>query len=155
MAGRADALLKCCVPNSVSRAFISSFTVLSIESVATFALANQRVSVPLLAVDALQAHCAVEVKPGWADAVRAGPDLSTKAGRVGAGVSVPDIIIRADASIVAAEDLASFTNRNIDASGSSFVLIVWALATVSIHIPNLSGGAFRDLGTGESIPPQR
>ena len=67
-----------------------------------------------MAVDALQTHCPVEVKPSRANAVGARPYLSPDPWGVVAGGPIPDVVVLANALIVG-EDLSPDADGDVGA----------------------------------------
>ena len=109
--------------------------------------------IPDLAVDALQAHCPIEVKSSRTDAVGACPDLSSNAGSVVTGGPIPDIVVLAD-TLVVGQDLSSDADGDVGADLVIQVLVAGTLAGVGVDIPDLAPRARGDIGTPVPIPSE-
>lgn len=142
------------VPHSVATTFIGFLAGDSRPLITRRTVTGFFLSVPFLTVDALQTDGAVEVPACWTDTFCSIPNLTSDTVRKGASFSIPELAFGTDTSVTGVEYSSSFTKWDFFTNGTCPIHVIWALATIGIHIPLLSILTVGQPGTGEAIPLQ-
>ena len=143
------------VPYPIPRTEISFIASHPRPFIAWRALACLFIFIPLLAIDAEQTDCSIEILPSRTDAFSAIPNLASNASCVGASLPIPKLPLWADTLIGSIQHSSALTERDLLADTSCPIHMIGALATISIHIPDLPIIAVWQSGTGEPIPLER